>query len=155
MPVEHGAHVEVKSDAATACPSAHKHSLASTAPSKLVVSAGQAVHACMPVSGLKKPAVQGAHVCACTVEPGGHVHASPCAVQGDSQVERRPRNGVRSSPSARTGSSLARTGSSLPTTRSEHAQRATQRAIARRSGMPGRGFIVNVLYSTWYFHKNY
>jgi len=131
----HGAHAEVEPSVATACPSAHKHSLASSAPSKLVAGAGQAVQACKPASCLKKPAAQGAHVCACAVQPGGHVHAPLCAVQGDSQVERRPRNGVRSSPSASTGSSLA-------TARSEHAQRATQSAIARRSSMPGRGFIV-------------
>ena len=90
----------------------------------------------MPASGLKKPTAQGAQECPCAVQPGGHVHASPCAVQGDSQVERRPRNGVRSSPSARTGSATAR---------SERAQRATQKAIARQSRMPGHGFIVFVL----------
>jgi hypothetical protein len=131
----HGAHAEVEPSAAGACPSAHKHSLASTAPAKLVVGPGQAVQAWMPASGLKKPAAQGEQECPCAVQPGGHVHAPLCAVQGDSQVERRPRNGVRSSPSASTGSSLA-------TARSEHAQRATQRTIARRSRMPGRGFIV-------------
>lgn len=92
----------------------------------------------MPASGLKKPAAQGEQECPCAVQPGGHVHASPCAVQGDSQVERRPRNGVRSSPSARTGLSMCQA-------RSERAQRATQKAIARQSRMPGRGFIVFVL----------
>lgn len=55
----HGAHAEVEPSGATACPSAHKHSLASTAPAKVVVGPGQAVQACMPASGLKKPAAQG------------------------------------------------------------------------------------------------
>ena len=41
----HGAHAEVEPSAAGACPSAHKHSLASTAPAKLVVGPGQAVQA--------------------------------------------------------------------------------------------------------------
>lgn len=85
------------------CPASHKHSYISTAPSKLVMCAGQAEHAPKPASALKKPAAHTVHVPRSIVHPAGHVHELLSADSGGGHKATRPPNSVKSNPSARTG----------------------------------------------------
>ena len=92
-----------------AYPALHKqtqHSASSTAPSKLVICAGQAVHAAKPGLGLKRPAAHIADVPPSAVHPAAHVQVLLSVVIGDAHKDTRPPKAVGSSPSASTASSL-------------------------------------------------